>query len=336
MSARSSQKVRKPARLKQALGALAVVGATAAASAALAPVASAAHQLSKPIVFVHGLDAEGWTGNGIPCDKDGMMWGRMIRKLQEKGWTGTMYPIQYYHEDGTCSGTGVVNGDINHHHPHTEYFGSPGHKDGGHTDDASIKHLAFHWAWWVYDHHTKYDRAIEAVGHSMGGLIIRYAIKEVQNGNGHFPPRLLVEDIVTFGTPHNGAGNVSIYCGTQCDELDSSSAFIDDLKKTAQNPQSAIATRWSVIGATDDERVSVSSSMGMNAMHKVWYHRGQDVGHGTYPGKTSWLHTATVSFKEDGATTWSEGTNGKWPVRLAFGYMGHTNGCPHAWTLCSH
>lgn len=309
-----------------------------AVSGALASGASAEHQVSKPIVFVHGLDFNPLGGNGVPCEGN---WGAMMDTLRAKGWTGTFYPVTYYHEDGTCSGpSGMVNSNIDHHGDHATFV-SGGHRDGSHTTDTSIRHLAYHWAWWVYDHHTRYDRAVEAVGHSMGGLIVRYAVNAVQRGFSGFPSKLLVEDIVTYGTPHDGVNNARFgyVCGVQCDELDSSSTFIDYLRRTAQNPQSAIATRWSVIGAGDDDRVTIGSAMAMNAMHKVWYYTGEGdraIEHGDYMNRTSWLHSAHVQFKEDGATSWAEGTNGKWPVRLAAGYMAHTNGCPHAFTLCRH
>jgi hypothetical protein len=236
------------------------------------------------VVFVHGFERGGSNG----CDGT---WGDMLTALRTTGWTNTFVPSLYYADDTTCSATNrepLANVRISDYGSH-DVFHPSGHvtRDGvivGHSTDARIGHLAYHWAWMVYERYTRDLHPIKAVGHSMGGLIIRSALKEVQAGNPDFPPRLVVEDVVTLGTPHSGAGfaNACALTHEQCRDLRPDSDFLNDLSDNGQNPQGDGGTEWTAVGAHDDDSVTAGSATNMTAAEEIQYASGQGIEHGQY------------------------------------------------------
>lgn len=290
-----------------------VLGALVAALVVLvgaSPAWARTNNRSKPIMFVHGLDAFGCAGT------DGnATWNDMITALQGWGWSSTMAKFSYYECDVN------YNYSVNHHGSHSTHYGGSGEHvtlgDGSlsHNADTQIEHIAFHWAWAVYDHFSKAGTVVDAVGHSMGGLIIRYAIAQVQRDHASFPPLLYVEDVVTFGTPHTGTA-WALGCGwaDQCDEMVGGSAFMNWLANNAQNPQADGGRDWTVIVADDDTVVSVSSGMGMDAEHKTRYLGSNNIEHSDYMHRTTDARTADVEYW-DRPGPWFSWYDAPWPVR---------------------
>ena len=66
---------------------------------------------SKPVVYVHGLDAFGTAG--ADCN----MWSNMKSKLASWGWTGAAATIRYYEGDTNCSYA------VEHHGSHAQALG---------------------------------------------------------------------------------------------------------------------------------------------------------------------------------------------------------------------
>jgi len=236
------------------------------------------------VVFVHGFELNGSNS----CEST---WGDMLDAFRAMGWTNTFVISRYYADDTACADTGrvpVANVIIGNYGSHDVFYPS-GHvtRDGvivGHSTDARIRHLAYHWAWMVYERYTRDLHPIKAVGHSMGGLIIRSALKEVEAGNPVFPPRLIVEDVVTLGTPHTGAGfaNLCALTHEQCRDMRPDSDFLNDLAANGQNPQGDGGTEWTAIGANDDDKVTAGSATGMTAAEELQYAAGQGIEHGEY------------------------------------------------------
>ena len=287
----------------------ALAGVLALLAVAPAPAHARTDNQSKPIIFVHGIDAFDISGFGVSCDAS---WDKMMRALKGSwGWTGTFHPVRYYHKDGNCSY--VYAPFIDHHGNHTAY-GSGGHTGGSHTGNATIEHLSYHFAWFLYDHFTKGGVTVDIVAHSMGGLITRHAIAAVSRGSASFPPQLRVEDVVTFGTPHNG---VSVgCCTTQATQMDDSSSFMNWLRTYAKNPQGYGGTDWTVTGAGDDDLVEWNSAVAMSANHKVKYYSGQGIEHGSYMLKTSTSANAHATYSDFGGT-WYQTYSFYWPVRMS-------------------
>ena len=131
-----------------------------------------------------------------------------------------------------------------------DYFDGDGTHDGtttGHTAQAAIEHLGYHLAWYIYDEYSSKNESVDVVAHSMGGLIIRYAVGEAADGNPAFPPSLIVGNVVSLGTPHGGANLAKIAkCAApmplECSEISPGSTFLLSLEHDAWNPQGAGVT----------------------------------------------------------------------------------------------
>ena len=282
-----------------------------ALSVALAIQASAAlaADQSKPGVFVHSYEND----SGANCD---VIWNDMKKALAEQGWTGPLIDLSYYVNDAGCGSS------INQDGSHSTHYAS-GHSDGGHTTGTNIRHLGYHLAWWIYDHYGKSGQCIEAVGHSMGGLIIRYAIAQVDNGNPDFPPSICVEDVVTLGTPHAGTpwawGCSSLQCvqmrgNVLCDGA-SASAFIQWLRAYAWDPDGVGGSQWTLLGSQADLTVPSNCALrNMAAYGRTKYLLSSGVSHAEYIHLTSENDTADVSYKR-GSSDWTTDYTSPWPVK---------------------
>lgn len=279
----------------------------AALMASLAP-GPAVHASHNPVVLVHGFAL-----GSCPSSDGQAHWGDLVAAYRAWGWTGPLQRVGYYGCDVN------QDHDISHHGSHARHYGGSGSHDaqGRHTNDTPIEHLAYHWAWYVYDHYARDGVAVDAIGHSMGGLIVRYALAQVQARHPDFPPALYAYDVVTFGTPHSGTGWAYFCFSTQCVEMRPGSAFMDWLAQYAPNPQGTYGTDWTAIGSEDDGIVSESSAIAMDADHKVVYLGGQGIGHNDFMHLTSTQWTAAASYW-DRPGPWYTGYALPWPVRWSF------------------
>ena len=122
-----------------------------------------------------------------------------------------------------------------------------------------------------------------------------------------FPPRLLVHDVVTLGTPH--AGSFLAYLralapSVQADEMTPGSGFLTRLAVDGA-PRAAGGTDWTVIGAEDiglagDGVVASRSATAMccTAVHRIVYYSPfiVHVGPTTYANQTSEAWNATICY----------------------------------------
>jgi hypothetical protein len=239
--------------------------------------------LDKPIYFVHGYDAQEEPPR-VDCEAT---WGAAIEDYLTDGTpaslTGPALTWGYYANDVNCS---QFPGG---------FPGGPGDREEG------IKELGWELAWGIYSHFSRFGESVDAVGHSMGGLIIRAALTGVQRGEPGWPPYLYVEDVTTLATPHRGAPG-GVVCGwlkgtQQCQDIKPGSEFLRWLN---DNPQSAQGTDWTLIGFDDDLAVPVWSAVptgdrNMAAGHKIIYPKGQFLprieAHSLPLGRTSGTHT---------------------------------------------
>jgi hypothetical protein len=271
------------------LARLAPVLAAGLLIAALAPAAEArTDNRSKPIVYVHGLDAFGTAG--ADCNQ----WNNMKNTLASWGWTGTAATIRYYEGDTNCSYS------VDHHGSHSTHYGGAAEHNGAgtsHTNDTQIEHLSYHLAWTIYDHFSVSGTTVDLVGHSMGGMIARYAIAQVQRQHASFPPYLYVEDVVTLGTPHGGSG-WGDWCpwSDQCDQIGGDDYLLGWMRTNAANPQGSGGTDWTAMGSYDDTLVSEGSAVDMDATHKVHYLGSMNLEHGDYYNDTTDVRDADVEY----------------------------------------
>src|SRR5262249_32307138 len=118
-----------------------------------------------------------------------------------------------------------------------------------------IDRIACLLAWYVYDHYTAppggIPQAVNMLGHSMGGLVIRDAIARSGHDSG-FPGPLRVLRAVAAASP---MGSVAQPYSTlapdtaQSNDMKSNSEFMQDMAGF-QRPQGAGGTFWGLVGAS--------------------------------------------------------------------------------------
>src|SRR5262249_47756165 len=152
-----------------------------------------------------------------------------------------------------------------------------------------------------------------------GGLIVRWALLATQDhavgtdpatGRYVFPPQLLVHNVVTLGTPHNGSFLAYLRAlgpSVEADELTPGSTFPGPGNASGA-PQAAQSTDWTVIGAEDtgfsgDEVVASRSAINVpGAVHKIVYYSPiiVHIGSTTYANQTGEASNATVCYGNPG------------------------------------
>jgi triacylglycerol esterase/lipase EstA (alpha/beta hydrolase family) len=219
---------------------------------------------SKPVLFVHGYNA---TSNSTDCGAD---FDKMIAQLRAEGFTGPMVKIGFY--------SGDVNCNVN-----LRSYGSFG-------DSSSWKTISMAMSNYVHQNYTSKGVAVDIVGYSMGGLISRGAVHGSQRGDSGFSPRINVEDVVTLGTPHNGAAWYSNLClWGQCTGLKPGSSELSWLNLNG-NPQGLYGTEFTAIASNGDAVVPTASALYMSipSTNKVTY---SSVPH---TGTSNYMNSAAV------------------------------------------
>lgn len=244
-----------------------------------------------PVLFIHGLDALGNAGSdcrgqwGSRGDT-----GTMIGRFDQWGHTGGLVTVKYYGGDTNCTL------DVHHHGSHSVHYPSGHTSGGGHTAETDIRHIGYHLAKTIDAHYTSYSN-VEVVAHSMGGLLIRYALAQWARGHDRWPAVLMVRNAVTMGTPHQGSGVATFCTGTlQCEQMRNGSDFMDWLAAYGQNPQALYGTDWTLISSENDGLVSQGSGVGMSAHHKVIF--GEGIGHSEYYDDTSDARDRNVKYDD--------------------------------------
>ncbi|HVB44171.1 MAG TPA: ricin-type beta-trefoil lectin domain protein [Streptosporangiaceae bacterium] len=207
-----------------------------AAAATLAPSKATA------IVFVHGFSSSAST-NCMSSNE----FGAMIPQLQSDGFTGKMITAGYYWGDTNCSVSL--------------------HRYGSYRDGDPFTAIGKAFSWYVYDTFTKNGISVDAVGYSMGGLIVRAAIYGASIKAAGYSPPINVGRVATLGTPHDGAAWYATACvivgWTQCAAMVQGSAQLTWLNQNG-NPQGSAGTSWIVFGSQDDDVVPSSSAVFMS------------------------------------------------------------------------
>ncbi len=199
-----------------------------------------------------------------------------------------MRTIKYYNGDIECDNGAETFYSYDLHHPlyssicNNYPAGYSLSVDG--TNDESIYHLSCLFAQYLHYNFGRANREVVLVGHSMGGLIMRETLYQMQKnaGQDRFPSTIgHVTKAITFNTPHNGSKTGSQGSGplSKCDgcqqgiELTPESALLTELATFGRNPQtSAGFTEWTEIGSRCDIAVQpASSSVSMDASHAVVY-----------------------------------------------------------------
>lgn len=326
-------------------------------------------RMREPVMVLHG-----WQMDGNAADYDD--WRDAFQAWVRWGWTqSSIYTWEYYACDRgpTGNATGFASLDA---HDYPSFLDEPARHDRvarhadnhdgrcgidlraedpfenayeGHSEQTFIQHLAYHWAWGVHEEFTAKGQCVHVVAHSMGGLIVRYALGRVEGNmrgtpDSEFPPSLCVRTVVTLGTPHQGThlGNL---CQEerQCLQMRPGSDFLDDLNSHYPAPVVDGATRWTAIGSDDDRVVHELRAVGEHGFdaedeiplwaeptaerelpfrQKLWYWLRNDVTHSAIEEQDAYY---SYTQKERSATIWYERNDearneisGYYPMRWAF------------------
>lgn len=185
-----------------------------------------------------------------------------------------------------------------------------GDADYSHTGSCDIRHFAYHVAWSIYNKYSSAGESVDVVAHSMGGLVIRYAIQQVKAGHADFPPSLLIEDVVTVSSPHGGIS--STLNGWACNDYQTSQMNVGStfLQSLTSHPDGTGGTDWTAIGGFEikchgmtGDIVSPESSTWNGADHKVVY-ANPGYGHEEYFNSVKGTGVAdTDIFRQDASGT---------------------------------
>lgn len=161
------------------------------------------------VILLHGVAM----GIGHPTDVGGPMdngmggWNDLASLLTDRGYN--VVKLGYYGAD--CDVTASAADYGNHDGPFasghtwagTTVTGCNGNQLA-HSLNADIRHLALHVAEYIYQTYSDEGVYVDVVAHSMGGLVLRSALQAVNEEFPDFPPELLIDDVITAGTPHLG------------------------------------------------------------------------------------------------------------------------------------
>jgi hypothetical protein len=300
-----------------------------------APAAGArTDALDKPIYFLHGIQKESKTN----CAST---WDTMIAAFREwsKPTKIVAHKVEYYWRDHGCDLS------INEAGDHAKHYGGAFNawhrEEGGHTNNVRIEHLGYHLAWDIYTRYSRKQQPVDVVAHSMGGLIIRYALMQVALKNKDFPKFLLVEDVVTMGTPHGGS-KLPPLAYVEDGQMARNSTFLKRLETSGYLPMGRGGTDWLTIGSGDDGLVSAASAAGIatdsngatiskyiGAQHKVMYTKASKLGHNDYMKEHVVEEGPPLTYVADGSAQAFVSVGGPagpftlfdtapWPARLAW------------------
>jgi len=255
------------------------------------------------IVFVHGYKpgplgpARRGSPDGHDCQK---YWGDATNFLGDRG-LGDFRLVQYYTRDTSCT-NGVetrYSSDLHDDVYRTACLDYPsGKADNEGTNDESLYHLSCLFAQYLY--HNFDNRNVILVGHSLGGIIMRETMYQMQKhaGQSPYPPTIgHVTDAITFNTPHGGPKDLlTILACSGCRngaEVKADSELMQELRNYGRNPQTSAGwTSWTAIGSECDPVMYPKSSIDMDASHTIVY--ADDETHNTCYDHSAALHDTHV------------------------------------------
>lgn len=166
------------------------------------------------------------------------------------------------------------------------------------------------------------------MAHSMGGLLINYALLKAQHDQPDFPVVLYVGQVITMGTPHTGTDKSCGYfpelvfqAAQMCNNPTwepAAASFLPWLANYGQDPQGSMypemRTEWTLMGAIEDEWVPERSATGLPIPPDCSpYVRGCDwVRHPSHWVEMRWAPTAITNMKHGDYNQDTSGLTDRW------------------------
>lgn len=233
-----------------------------------------------PVLLIHGFAP---SIDPVRAHADPREWDHIRSVLMHEDWEGPILSYGYY---GCDEG---FDRNASAHGPH-DGWDAGAHTAGDcgpmmHTLDTPIEHLGQHLAWAIHDEFGPDRVCVDAVGYSMGGLVLQTAIHAVDRGLEGWPPHLCVEDAVTMGTPHGGvvpwrgALCVHLLGWTQCRQMTDVTGFIAEVASTHPvPPRGARGADWTLMASLADPLVDLDSATRSGGQQRILFLDDQ-VGH---------------------------------------------------------
>ena len=213
-----------------------------------------AGSFNAPVILVHGFNVN----SKIDCNT-GSTFGDIQTFFTNQGYWNTR-TVGFYNNDYDCDTS------IQLESSHCTGWYDSGSNDG--TVNEDIRHVSCLLAWWIWDHYTSQGITVAVVAHSMGGILIRQAMNDTPY-EIQFPPYLMISDVATAGSPHQGltagaAWGLGIKDGcpgncTQVAQMEAYNALMSNMNSTsfrggfARNPQGNGGTDWTTMSSENDE-----------------------------------------------------------------------------------
>lgn len=242
--------------LKQVTRAALVLATLLATFAFMPTQAVLAGSTSQPLILLHGFSVS----SAQNCNTS-TMWGTVESYFASNGYPKTV-SLGFYNKDTNCSAS--IRGESSHC---SGWYDSGGN-DG--TVNEDIRHVTCLLAWYIWDHYTSNGVTVAVVAHSMGGILIRQAMNDTPYVV-QFPPYLMVSDVATVATPHQGldTGAAGVFellgCPGNClqvDQMQANNPLMSNMNSTtfrggfARNPQGYGGTDWTTLGSNNDTLVA--------------------------------------------------------------------------------
>jgi triacylglycerol esterase/lipase EstA (alpha/beta hydrolase family) len=260
-----------------------------------------------PVIEVHGFSSS----SNIGCN-DSSTFGTIQSYLTAHSWTGGQASVGFYTQDHNC------NAYLSTENAHCKGFYDT--KLG--TNNEDVRHIACTLSWFIWDHYTQNGIAVKVIAHSMGGIVIRQALFDTPY-MAQFPPYIIVEDVVTAGTPHQGLPDASafFFCGScsQVAQMEYNNPLMANLNSSTfrggfgNNPQGNGGTDWTTMGSNNDivlNYLGGSADRGMlnKATHKVKF-QNPNYDHGGYLVDANDNWDATASYSDNAGGSWTNTTS---------------------------
>lgn len=201
--------------------------APTAVAAPEAPVMNTGPEAGASVLLIHGFD----TGNtGHDC---AAIWTQQRDALRAYGHTGRIQTVGYYNANRNCDRN--VHNTVytkNYAGDWRAVWGEANGRNGILDHNTPIEHAAYRVAWAIAKENAENGSAsVRVVAHSLGGLVVRYAVQQASAGNWYFPTlsQMNVTRVWTLGTPHLGTGYATWASAVQGTQMRPSSGFLSGL-----------------------------------------------------------------------------------------------------------
>ena len=181
-----------------------------------------------------------------------------IRDLEAAGRAAsTLHTVSYYACD--VGGVSIMN------------EGSSSYLPSRDANDTStdVRRFSYELAWYLWNTFGAKGKPVDVVGHSMGGIIITYALQRIAAHDPDYPTSLTVRSVTTFSAPY--AGVSQSLCAqdttTECTQLLAGSSLINQITATGAVTLGS-KTVWTAVASEGADAIPSKSTL---ALAKVTY-----------------------------------------------------------------